>query len=114
MPGWLWETVFQYPLREGDTRTQYSDGSTFVGPLKEGMRHGKGAYFFQDGSRWVGRDGWVTRALGSIERLVRRAASDSDRWRREWLGCSSIVKDGPRDVNAGGIPKRSLVPSLSS
>lgn len=55
MPGWLWDTVFQYPLADGDTRTQYSDGSTFVGPLKDGMRHGKGAYFFQDGSRWVAR-----------------------------------------------------------
>eukprot|EP00752_Nemacystus_decipiens_P004430 g4043.t1 len=54
MPGWLWDTVFQYPLAEGDTRTQYSDGSTFVGPLKDGMRHGKGAYFFQDGSRYEG------------------------------------------------------------
>lgn len=53
MPGWLWDTVFQYPLAEGDTRTQYSDGSTFVGPLKDGMRHGKGGYFFQDGSRCV-------------------------------------------------------------
>ena len=53
MPGWLWDTVFQYPLAEGDTRTQYADGSTYVGPLKDGMRHGKGAYFFQDGSRWV-------------------------------------------------------------
>jgi len=53
MPGWLWDTVFQYPLAEGDTRTQYADGSTFVGPLKDGMRHGKGAYFFQDGSRCV-------------------------------------------------------------
>ncbi|CBJ29089.1 MORN repeat variant family protein [Ectocarpus siliculosus] len=54
MPGWLWDTVFQYPLSEGDTRTQYSDGSTFVGPLKDGMRHGKGCYFFQDGSRYEG------------------------------------------------------------
>lgn len=53
MPGWLWDTVFQYPLAEGDTRTQYSDGSTFVGPLKDGMRHGNGGYFFQDGSRCV-------------------------------------------------------------
>lgn len=53
MPGWLWDTVFQYPLAEGDTRTQYSDGSTFVGPLKDGMRHGKGGYFFEDGSRYV-------------------------------------------------------------
>lgn len=53
MPGWLWDTVNQYPLAEGDTRTQYADGSTFVGPLKDGMRHGKGAYFFQDGSRCV-------------------------------------------------------------
>ncbi|CAM9841887.1 unnamed protein product, partial [Hapterophycus canaliculatus] len=51
MPGWLWDSIFQYPLAEGDTRTQYSDGSTFVGPLKDGKRHGKGAYFFQDGSR---------------------------------------------------------------
>ncbi|CAM9492314.1 unnamed protein product [Pylaiella littoralis] len=54
MPGWLWDTIFQYPLAEGDTRTQYSDGSTFVGPLKDGMRHGKGAYFFQDGSCYEG------------------------------------------------------------
>eukprot|EP00903_Cladosiphon_okamuranus_P017117 g15770.t1 len=54
MPGWLWDTVFQYPLAQGDTRTQYSDGSTFVGPLKDGMRHGKGCYFFQDGSRYEG------------------------------------------------------------
>lgn len=53
MPGWLWDSIFQYPLAEGDTRTQYSDGSTFVGPLKDGKRHGKGAYFFQDGSRCV-------------------------------------------------------------
>ena len=53
MPGWLWDTVFQYPLSEGDTRTQYSDGSTFVGPLKDGVRHGRGGYFFQDGSRYV-------------------------------------------------------------
>lgn len=51
MPGWLWDTIFQYPLNEGDTRTQYSDGSTFVGPLKNGTRHGEGAYFFKDGSR---------------------------------------------------------------
>ena len=53
MPGWLWDTVFQYPMAEGDTRTQYSDGSTFVGPLKDGVRHGRGGYFFQDGSRYV-------------------------------------------------------------
>lgn len=53
MPGWLWDTVSQYPLSTGDTRTQYSDGSTYVGPLKDGMRHGNGAYFFQDGSQCV-------------------------------------------------------------
>lgn len=59
MPGWLWDTIFRYPLQEGHTRTQYPDGSTFVGPLKNGMRHGVGAYFFQDGSRQVSRDALV-------------------------------------------------------
>jgi hypothetical protein len=76
----------------GANRFVFENGDTYIGPMRDNLRHGEGRLIFEDGSQYEGMfENGVRQGYGSL------TEGNGDTWQGEWSGDE---KHGPGSLYA--------------